>query len=151
MTQGNPFEPPKAALDTVDPDGDAPALWNPDAAGAWSIFLTPVFGSVLLWRNWQAIGDAKKARAGMIWILVSILMYVATWLLYFALGLVYLVVWYLAWQRPQALYVREYLGSDYPRKPWFFPVFCGFILLMVGTFACIIALMIFFKVGRGFR
>ena len=62
----NPFEPPKAGLDVPLAAEAGPALWNPDAAGAWSLLLTPIFGSVLVRKNWQAIGDEAKARTGTI-------------------------------------------------------------------------------------
>jgi hypothetical protein len=117
-TDVNPFEPPKAALDGVAVVAeDAPLLWNPDAAGAWSLLFTPVFGSVLVRKNWTAIGDEDKARQGTIWLGVSIVMLLAT-LFTGILGFLYIIVWYFAWQRPQAQFIRERWGKDYPRKGW---------------------------------
>jgi len=95
----------------------APALWNPDAAGVWSVFLTPVFGSTLLLRNWQAIGDESRARTGRIWLIASVIMLVVSGFVPL-LGFVYLVTWYFLWQRKQTKYVRERWGTDYPRKKW---------------------------------
>jgi raffinose/stachyose/melibiose transport system permease protein len=36
--------------------GPAPVLWNPGAAGAWSLIFNPVFGSILVLMNWQMAG-----------------------------------------------------------------------------------------------
>ncbi|HEX3059027.1 MAG TPA: hypothetical protein VHP62_06660 [Usitatibacter sp.] len=117
-TDVNPFEPPKAALDGVAVVAEeAPVLWNPDAAGAWSLLFTPVFGSVLVRKNWKAIGDEDKARQGTIWLGVSIVMLLAT-LFTGILGFLYIIVWYFAWQRPQAQFIRERWGKNYPRKGW---------------------------------
>lgn len=112
----SPYAPPKASLETGAGDV-APALWNPDAAGVWSVFLTPVFGSTLLLRNWQAIGDESRARTGRIWLIASVIMLVVSGFVPL-LGFVYLVTWYFLWQRKQTKYVRERWGTDYPRKKW---------------------------------
>ena len=49
---------PDTDVDLPDED-DGPGLWNPDVAGVWSVFLTPVFGSVILLLNWETIGDTE--------------------------------------------------------------------------------------------
>ena len=114
----NPFAPPKAVLDGVAVVAeDAPMLWNPDAAGAWSLLFTPVFGSILVRKNWKAIGDEDKVRQGAIWLGASIVMLLAT-IFIGILGFFYIIVWYFAWQRPQAQFIRERWGKDYPRKGW---------------------------------
>ena len=117
-TDANPFAPPKAVLDGVAVVAeDAPMLWNPDAAGAWSLLFTPVFGSILVRKNWKAIGDEDKVRQGAIWLGASIVMLLAT-IFIGILGFFYIIVWYFAWQRPQAQFIRERWGKDYPRKGW---------------------------------
>ena len=59
MEESNPYSPPQS--NTVSPpDSPAPSLWNPDVAGAWSLLFTPIFGSVLLLKNWRAIGREDK-------------------------------------------------------------------------------------------
>lgn len=132
MTEANPFEPPKATLaDVAAVAEDAPALWNPDAAGAWSLLLTPIFGSALVRRNWQAIGDAAKARAGTIWLAVSILVFAFAVIVFPLIGFPYIIVWYFAWQRPQTQYIRERWGKDYPRKGWATPLVIGVVIYAV--------------------
>jgi len=135
-TDVNPFEPPKAALDGVAAIAeDAPVLWNPDAAGAWSLMFTPVFGSVLVRRNWKAIGDEDKARQGTIWLGASIVMLLAT-IFTGILGFLYIIVWYFAWQRPQAQFIRERWGKDYPRKGWGVP-----LLLALGVYIAVVVVL----------
>ena len=138
----NPFEPPKASLDHSQVAEEAPPLWNPDAAGAWSLLLTPIFGSVLVRKNWKAIGDDAKARTGTIWIVVSVLaLFLAA--LFGLAGFLYIIVWYFAWQRPQTQYIRERWGKDYPRKGWAVPlligvgVYVGLVVLLVGVGAAL--------------
>ena len=136
MSTVNPFEPPKAALDgTAVVAEDAPALWNPDAAGAWSLLFTPVFGSILVRKNWKAIGDDDKARQATIWLGASIVMLLAT-LFTGILGFLYIIVWYFAWQRPQAQYVRERWGKDYPRKGWGVP-----LLVALGVYIAMVVVL----------
>jgi hypothetical protein len=43
-----------------------------------------------------------------------------------AVGFIYLIVWYFAWQKPQARFVTERWGSGYPRKSWGKPLLIGF-------------------------
>jgi len=142
-SEANPFEPPKAALDVAVTPEVAPALWNPDAAGAWSLLFSPVFGSVLVRKNWQALGDEDKARAGAIWLGVSILMLVAT-LFTGVLGFLYIVVWYFAWQRPQTLYIKERWGKDYPRKGW-----GPALLAALGVYIAVVVLLTVLIMGIG--
>jgi heme/copper-type cytochrome/quinol oxidase subunit 2 len=132
----NPFEPPKASLD-VPVDRDAPPLWNPDAAGAWSLLFSPIFGSVLVRKNWQALGEPDKARTGTIWLVASVVMFVAT-LVTGVFGLLYIIVWYFMFQRPQATYVKERWGRDYPRKGWLMP-----LLVALVAYVAVIAALIF--------
>ena len=41
--------------------GQRAALWNPDAAACWSMLFTPLFGTILVIRNWEALGEPKRA------------------------------------------------------------------------------------------
>ena len=135
-TDANPFAPPKAALDGVAVVAeDAPMLWNPDAAGAWSLLFTPVFGSILVRKNWKAIGDEDKVRQGAIWLGASIVMLLAT-IFIGILGFFYIIVWYFAWQRPQAQFIRERWGKDYPRKGWIVP-----LLAALGIYIAVVVVL----------
>ena len=46
--------------------GNVPKLWNPEAAGGWSLIFNPVFGSILVLMNWQALGEREKIRSAQI-------------------------------------------------------------------------------------
>jgi len=106
--------------------GAAPALWNPEAAGGWSLFFTPIFGSILVLRNWQALGAKEKIRGAQLWLIASIIMVVVQFLVSAPLLFVYLVIWYFASAKSQAKYVREKWGKEYPRKSWLWPLLIGF-------------------------
>lgn len=133
MSQANPYAAPKADVE-APPDGTAPVLWNPNAAGAWSLLFTPIFGSILLLKNWRAIGLEDKVRSARIWLIASVVMLIPVMLIGFV-GLVYIIVWYFAWQKPQATFVRERWGTDYPRKSWAQPLLiafaCWFVVVLV--------------------
>jgi len=117
----NPYAAPEADVRVVA--ADAPALWNPNAAGNWSLLFTPVFGSFLVWRNWLAIGE--RQRAGLVWFIVSLVMLLPTMAVP-GLGLLWLIIWYFGSARGQARQVRERWGNDYPRRPWLVPILIGF-------------------------
>lgn len=135
----NPFEPPRASLE-VPVTQDAPPLWNPDAAGAWSLLFSPIFGSVLVRKNWQSLGEPGKTRVATIWLVASILMLFLTFL-FAPFGLAYIIAWYFGFQRPQATYVKERWGKDYPRKGWLVPLLSavGVYVVVVIALALVIA------------
>ena len=132
----NPYAPPSPVLTTESPA--APRLWNPDAAGVWSVFLTPIFGSTLILKNWQAVGEQPRVKAGRMWLAASILVVIISGNVYW-LNLLYLIAWYFAWQKKQARYVNERWGKDYPRKSWVAPVL---IALGVATLAAAVVRML---------
>ena len=134
----NPYESPKTAATTESSDV-APSLWNPDAAGIWSLFLTPIFGSTLVLMNWQAIGEEPRVRAGRIWLAVSVLMLIASSFVP-ALALIYIITWYFAWQRKQTRFVNERWGKDYPRKGWGVPLLIG--IAGVAAFSVVFTLFV---------
>jgi hypothetical protein len=117
------FAPPRESLGT-EPKVDPPPLWNPDAAGIWSLFITPVFGSALVLKNWQSIGDDSQARTARVWLIASIIATVC-YMFVPLLGCCYIVIWYFACQRKQTKYIKERWGKDYPRKSWSVPLLLG--------------------------
>lgn len=109
----NPYQAPAAELSTQPMrHGTAPLLWNPDAVGNWSLLFTPLFGAVLVRKNWRALGQEQRASRALIWAFVT------PPIVFAGLGFPLLLVWYFASNRPQARYVRERWGADYPRQPW---------------------------------
>ena len=127
--ENNPDEAPKSNLESEISDV-APPLWNPDIAGVWSLFLTPIFGSTLVLINWKSIGDSARTRTAWIWLIVSIIMLIPT-ALFPGVGLAYIIIWYFIWQRKQTKYVKEHWGKDYPSKGWSKPLLIGIGVMVV--------------------
>ncbi|MDB5747771.1 MAG: hypothetical protein JWP72_2619 [Massilia sp.] len=113
---------------------DAPgaaALWRPSAVALWSLVFTPVFGSWLLMRNWQALGQPHAAAAARRWLHASLGMlalellagainrrlnggpHLVQWL-----ALAWLGLWLLAAALPQWQLVRRRFGHAYARHEW---------------------------------
>lgn len=118
------------------PAAGAPALWNPNAAANWSLLLSPVFGSLLHFLNWGALGRADEQLKSMLWMLVSLAVLVASVLVpaehsmtmrYVMLGV--LLGWYFAHAKKQAAVVQELYGKDYPRRSMLMAVLLGFVVL----------------------
>lgn len=120
--------------------GTAPALWNPEAAGAWSLILNPVFGSILVLMNWQALRVPEKVRSAQLWLVVSIIVLVGAFFLPTSLlslvNIGYLLIWYLSAAKPQAKYIKERWGQAYPRRSWLWPLLIAFGILF--SFLCLI-------------
>jgi hypothetical protein len=113
----NPYAPPKARVT----DAAAPAaLWTPSAAGLWCLLLSPMFGSYVTMRNWEALGENARAGTTRIWLYVSVAVFVAMVLLPIGglFGLAYLIAWYFAVNRPQIQFVKEAYGNGYERRSW---------------------------------
>ena len=117
------------------PSTTAPVLWNPEAAGGWSLIINPVFGSILVLMNWQALGIKEKIRNSQIWLIVSIIMLVIGFFLPSPFGTVvtlsYLLIWYFSAVKPQAKYIKERWGNTYPRKSWLWPLVIAIVALMI--------------------
>ena len=120
--------------------GNAPVLWNPEAAGAWSLIFNPVFGSILVLMNWQTLGVQEKVRNARIWLVVSIIVLVALFFLPSTMlslvSLTYLLIWYFSAAKPQAKYINERWGKTYPRRSWLWPLLIAFGILF--TLVCLI-------------
>lgn len=109
----------------------AAALWRPSAVAVWSLVFTPVFGSYLLMRNWQALGQPHAAVAARRWLRAS-LGVLALELFFGAvnrrlngsfplvqwLALAWLGLWLLAAAMPQWQLVRRRFGRAYARRGW---------------------------------
>jgi hypothetical protein len=150
----NPYAPPAATLDDAPPATAAPPMWNPNAAVNWSLLLTPAFGSFLHMRNWQALGEPRRAAAARRWtigiitttlllILLGVLLPEERWLSTAVRGssVVLLIAWYYGGGRAQARFVRARFGEHYPRRGWTRPILAAlgigaglFASLMVGVF-----------------
>lgn len=110
---------------------DKAAVWNPNAAVAWSLLLTPVFGTFLHMKNWQSLGDMGRYKSAQYWFYGSFASLGFSLIVpslfnnpqlgefvgsVFATG--FLAAWYVIAGREQVNYVRGKFGTDYPRRPW---------------------------------
>jgi hypothetical protein len=139
----NPYAPPSAAVRDITTEADtAPALWNPNAAANWSLLFSPVFGALVQMKNWQALGDDRRAATSKTWAIICLVITIVAGALTIPLadnqvsltrpiGLVILITWYVANGKHQCSYVKETFGPDYPRKSWGLPLLYG-VLAIIG-------------------
>lgn len=142
--EDNRYAPPKALVEGAasgDRAGPAPALWNPDAAASWCLLFSPVFGTWLHMKNWQALGEPDRARNARRWFIAALALIIVAFLLpvggtsrgELPIRLVlflFLIVWYFVAAKPQVAYVRANFGSDYPRKGWGLPILTAIGLIV---------------------
>lgn len=114
-----------------------PQLWNPNAAGLWSLILTPAFGAYLHASNWRALGNPERAQANMVWVWVHVIFLVLAFVTlplgdvpgldrtFQITGLVLLILWFYFQCKPQMEYVKAHFGDGYERKGWGMPLCIG--------------------------
>ncbi|HEY8358228.1 MAG TPA: hypothetical protein VIL30_12280 [Ramlibacter sp.] len=153
MPSINPYAPPKAIVADV-PAGvqsaAAPVLWNPFAAGCWSLLFTPVFGAFLHMKNWEALGEPEKARKSKGWAIGSLVFFGALMLASLvvpdsklldsvtrAAGFGLLFGWYYSAGKEQQTVVKERFGADYGRRGWLKPILLA-VLAIVGAFIALV-------------
>jgi hypothetical protein len=150
----NPYSAPTAPLGEPPRGGEAPPLWNPNAAASWSLLFTPAFGAFLQMRNWQALGDEKNAKVSWIWFIATIVLTLAVIGGSFFLpegsildklssrfGIIILLAWYFSHGKLQAKTVKEKFGNAYPHRGWGAPLGIAFgvvMLLFVGAFVAVV-------------
>ena len=130
MLDDNRYAPPKALVEGASPEhGEAPPLWNPNAAANWSLLFSPVFGTWLHWKNWQALGDHQRAATARNWLVTAAVVLLAAVGVALtvgaggrALNFLFLLAWYFAAAKPQARLVKERYGDRYPRRSWWQPL-----------------------------
>ena len=133
--------------------GAVPALWNPQVAERWSLLLSWAFGSFLLARNWEALGNQARATRCMLWFyavfpwaaVCALLFYLTPidlndphidggviflrCLVHFLVPLIPMFVWGFVEVNPQATFIKDNFGGRYFRKPWLAPLATGAALV----------------------
>ena len=151
MNHDNPYAAPQAAVaDVVERDA-APALWNPGAAASWSLLFTPVFGTILHMKNWQALGEPAKADAARSWAIANVLFIIAVFVAAFAMpeskpvdamsrlgGLVMLLTWYYANGKAQMAFIKQRYGTNYPKRGWGKPILFAILGIAAFMFVAIV-------------
>lgn len=119
--------PPQRATDL--------ALWGPDAAAFWSLWLTPVFGTTLHYLNSRTL--QFKTGSALCWWLAGIALTLAAlfatltvhWnvagvMLASSMTSCFTLVWYVFAGRAQSKYIVSSFGSRYVKLP-LLPVWLG--------------------------
>jgi hypothetical protein len=147
MDAGNLRAPPGADwVDTQPLQADAaPRLWNPAAAGCWSLLFTPVFHM----KNWRALGNEEKAGQAKMWMIASLAILAGVVVASLVLpeskqldqvarsvNIGLLMAWYVTSAREQQKLVKERFGKAYERRGWFKPI--GLALLAVFGLFCVL-------------
>ena len=144
MSSSNPFAPPTAEVADVSVLEQSPPLWNPNAAAAWSLVFSPIFGAILHMKNWQALGQPEKAAICKNWAIgvVGFIVFLVLFSLFLpeskaldALsrfgGIGILVAWYYNIGKSQQAFVLARYGKTYARKGWAKPI-CLAVLVFLG-------------------
>lgn len=156
MSEQNPYAPPQAAVADVIGTEVAPPLWNPTAAGAWSLLFSPIFGASLHMQNWKALGQPEKAAASKRWLFGCIAFFTVLVIVSMILpesggldaiarfgGLGLLVAWYYSIGKAQQTYVAGRFGTRYPRRGWLLPIAAAFgVVVAVFAFAFVLTLVL---------
>ncbi|MCK9684314.1 hypothetical protein [Scleromatobacter humisilvae] len=147
----NRFAPPKANVEGAYSEvAAAPPLWNPNAAASWSLLFSPIFGTWLHLRNWQAMGDHERAGHARKWLIASFVMLLVSIVLAVFLpphlggvtrifNFAFLIAWYYAAAKPQVAFVKGHYGDHYPRRGWLVPIATA-IGVIVASLAALVAL-----------
>lgn len=131
------FEAGAFELETDD-DGPSQAvpqkidlrLWGADAAAFWSLFLTPVFGSVIHYLNSRTL--QHRQLASVLWLLASVTVTVLACYFTFSkrwdpaasfqVSVIvsgFTFVWYVFSGRAQSAHITQSFGSQYVKRPLF--------------------------------
>ena len=124
-------------MDTEQPPAipTTPALWNPNAAAAWSLVFTPAFGAFLHARNAKTLGRIDEMNSNMKWFYASLGSQVFCLVGIFLpsigsginalIGGVMLLTWFFTLAEKQTAFVKTTYGDSYLRKSWGKPLLIG--------------------------
>lgn len=155
MSAENPFAPPKADVADVGTLQAAPPLWNPNAAASWSLLFTPLFGSLIHMKNWEAMGEKEKAATSRMWVYASLFFLALVVLsvllpdsrkldvLFRGAGIGLLVGWYYSSGKAQNAFVLARFGHNYPRKGWAKPLLLALAAVVAFMVLAFILVLVF--------
>ena len=140
----NRYAPPKALVEDAHTEaGPSPAIWNPNAAASWSLLFTPILGTWLHKKNWDALGQPERATSARLWFYAATATLVVTIGLQFvhvmpdgllrALNFGFLIGWYYGGAKPQVIFVKARWGDAYVRRGWTLPLATA-LGILVGIF-----------------
>jgi hypothetical protein len=141
--EGDPdpvLAPPTTATDL--------ALWGPDLAAILSLWLTPVFGSVLHWLNSRKLGRPELARRADLGLAMAVVATAAGFSLmrehdwkaespFFVSGLVsvYTALWYLLVAHSQSRFIARSFGRKYRHRNVWLAAAIAFVAMLAVGFA----------------
>jgi hypothetical protein len=108
----------------------------------------------------MTLNEPERARSAKVWFYVSLVMLGIYMLVPLVgvdnqavryLALLYLVIWYFAAGRPQARYVKDKYGKDYPRRPWGKPLLIAIALFVAFVLALVLVAMVVVMAGLVIR
>ena len=113
-------------------------IWNPERVGVLSLFLTPIWGSILLSKNWKSLNCPERARKvnawGWIWLIVLITyLFVAANFLENVINVLIiplLIIWYLKVVQEQVNYLKNN-NMGYDKKGLLNPIMNGIAVPIV--------------------
>jgi hypothetical protein len=123
-----------------------PELWNPGAAGMWSLIFSWAFGSLLVALNWRALGESERAKRGMLWfygglVFLGVNLFRPNTIEFFfimsTVNLVLLLTWNFVECEPQRKLLKRLFANRYQRRGWLAPIVlsiaCLFFLGMMAA------------------
>jgi ribosomal protein S27E len=126
----------------------APALWNPGAAGIWSLFIPWAMGPFLIAQNWRSLGESQRANRAMNWFYAALVFTASVPFLRFVLpvpigGFVYLIgnptallIWNWAECESQRKLLKNLFANRYERRGLFFPILATIVLTIAWYMIC---------------
>jgi len=89
-------------------------LWNPDASANWSLLFSIIFGAWLHAKNWEELGESKKAKKSMLWVYSGITILIVNMIIvelidksFLAIFFWLLLIWYFLCARKQVKYIKD--------------------------------------------
>ena len=144
VSSGQPDNVNSVQLDNV-------RLWNPETAGVCSFFLSPIFGSYIARKNWQALGETEEAALSRKWLVASVVMLLMALIGNVVtngsgnfIGIVFLLTWYFASLKRQVKFIKSNQIS-YIRKPWLKVLSLALVSIYGSLFAILTVLGIAFN------
>jgi S1-C subfamily serine protease len=121
------------------PEGET--IWSPWVAILGSVFLSPAFGGLIVWRNWLAMKRRRRALVAAPWfwlgfVVVGLVFYSRSGLS-LVIWMAYLVAWIAFSAFPQIRYIQTTFKREKTR--WGLPLVAALILFGVGFAAFQIA------------
>lgn len=122
-----------------------PSLWNTNAASLWSLLFSPIFGGIIVFKNWQSLGNEKKAKVSLGWVMGCALFAFVNLFLDMPMKIGYgvLLLWYFIDCRPQIQFIKTNLQEKYLKKSWNKPLV--FAAIGLGIYIILITLVLGFQ------